>query len=80
MRESLEDERFVDFESAVFDKDSTYEQYKSDICRFLIYCSWKYSPERTAETVKMHEKLVKKAYENQEPVDSIALDIGYGCG
>jgi len=80
MRKSLEDERFLESESRIFDKSKTYEQYKSDIRRFLMLCSWKYSAEMAAEIVEMYENFVEEAYEKQEPVADIALAIGYGCG
>ncbi len=65
------------------DKSSNYhslDDYKNDIVKWLALCSWHYSEDAARKCVEDNIVFVKEAFDQKEPVSSIGLDIGYGCG
>lgn len=77
---SKEELEFLDVGSRVFNKGRSLEEYKSDIKRWLMLCPWKYSSKLADDTIEFYSTYISLAYFNEEPVVSIACDIGYCCG
>lgn len=77
---SKEELEFLDVDSRVFNKERSLEEYKSDIKRWLMLCPWKYSSMLADDTIEIYSTYISLAYFNEEPVVSIACDIGYCCG
>lgn len=58
----------------------TFEEYKEQVKQYLITCSYKYSEQGAQERVESCLKQIKESFENGDPVDDCAIDIGYCCG
>ncbi len=43
-------------------------------------CGYNYSEEAASSLVRNYDKSIRDSFLNKEPVDSVALDIGYRCG
>ena len=43
-------------------------------------CPWKYSSKLADDTIEFYSTYISLAYFNEEPIVSIACDIGYCCG
>lgn len=71
---------FVDFESQDFNDNSTFEEYKRDVVRYLTLCDYRYPEEIAISRVDESIDYIREAYENREPVSDLAIDIGYCCG
>ncbi len=77
---TYEESIFVDYESQEFNENSTFDEYKRDVVRYLTLCDYQY-PEKNAIAL-VEEKIdsLKEAFDNKESVSSVAIDIGYCCG
>ena len=71
---------FLDEESTHFSEDMSLEDYRCAITRYLMLCGYNYSEEAASSLVRNYDKSIRGSFLNKEPVDSVALDIGYGCG
>lgn len=78
--ETYDDHMFIDIESERFNENSTFEDYKKDIIRYLMLCGYHYSEKGANELVNQYIKDIKKAFSHKETVADLATDIGYGCG
>lgn len=61
---------------------SDIEAYVSDICRWLTLSSWHYTEEAARRTVKMpnNPQWIREAYERNDPISDIGVEVGYCCG
>ncbi len=71
---------FVDFESQEFNDNSSFEEYKRDVVRYLTLCDYRYPEEIAVSRVDESIDYVREAFKNRESPSSLAIDIGYCCG
>lgn len=55
------------------------QEYIEDIVVCLVYSSWHYTEEQARDQVRDRMVWVERYYEQKEPADDAAADIGY-CG
>ena len=77
---TYDDYVFVDFESESFNENCSFEDYKRDIVRYLMLCSYRYTEDGAISLVNDYMDDIKKSFAEKEPVADLAIDIGYGCG
>lgn len=53
---------------------------KRKIFKSLIDSTWNYSRQRAKEIIEENEYFVIKGFVEGEDADSVAIDIGFGCG
>ena len=70
------EEFFADFGQPEWE----YEEYKRKIFKSLIDSTWNYSRQRAKEIIEENEYFVIKGFVEGEDADSVAIDIGFGCG
>lgn len=66
--------------SEVWHDYESFNEYIWDLEYWLINSSWRYTREQAKDIISREMRLIVAAYENHEPIDSIGIDIGYGCG
>ena len=71
---------FMEVDSRTFHADRTYEEYREEIIRYLMLCSWRYSREDAISVVEHYESYIRQAYADGKTVDFVAIDVGYACG
>ena len=71
---------FMEVDSRTFHPDRTYEEYREEIIRYLMLCSWRYSREGAISVVEHDESYIRQAYADGKTVDDVAIDVGYACG
>lgn len=71
---------FVDIESESFKEGCSFEDYKRDVVRYLMLCSYGYSEEDATALANKYINDLKKSFVEKEPVADLAIDIGYACG
>ena len=74
-----EAEKFCD-ERCTFLDYKSIDEYIEDIVTCLVYSSWHYTEEQAREQVQERMVWVERYYEQKEPADDAAADIGYCCG
>ncbi|MBR3004710.1 MAG: hypothetical protein IKH67_06570 [Lachnospiraceae bacterium] len=77
---TYEEHIFLEVESESFIEGCSFEDYKQDVIRYLMLCSYKYSEKRAKSLVNRRLAEIKRAYIRKDPVADIAIDIGYACG
>ena len=77
---TYDDYYFLDVESENFIEGCTFEEYKNDVVRYLMKCGYQYTKESAESLVKDYARDIRGSYIDKEPVASLAIDIGYGCG
>lgn len=58
----------------------TFEDYKKNIAKYLVLCSYHYTPVAAKLIVERYNKLIMKEYERGETVGEVADSFGYSCG
>ncbi len=71
---------FMEVDSRTFHPDRTYEEYREEIIRYLMLCSWRYSRESAISVVEHDESYIRQAYADEKTVHDVAIDVGYACG
>lgn len=56
------------------------QEYIEDIVVCLVYSTWHYTEEEARKQCEERMGWVKRFYEQKEPADDAAADIGYCCG
>ncbi len=56
------------------------QEYIEDIVVCLVYSTWHYTEEQAREQVQERMVWVERYYEQKEPANCAAADIGYCCG
>ena len=74
-----EAEKFCD-ERCIFLDYKSIDEYLEDIVTCLVYSPWHYTEEEAREQCKERMVWVERYYEQKEPADDAAADIGYCCG
>ncbi len=77
---TCDDHMFVDVESQCFKENSTLEEYRQDVIRYLMVGGYQYSEELAISLADRYTKVIKKSYFDRLPVADLAIDIGYTCG
>lgn len=77
---TYEEHLFLDIESEHFCQGCSFEDYKSDIVRYLMLCGYKYSENDALVLVNRYTEVIGESYSQKVPVADLALDIGFMCG
>ncbi len=77
---TYEERIFIEVESESFAEGCSFEEYKQNIIRYLMVCSYEYSEEDAISLVDHCLLDVRMSYWGKEPVANVALNIGYACG
>lgn len=64
----------------IFKPYSSIDEYIEDIRRCLTLSSWHYSVEEAERRTQTEMQYIRKAYEEHEPADYAATEVGYCCG
>ncbi len=56
------------------------EEYVADIQKCLELSSWHYSAEQAKKLIKNDMEYIQKSFEDKDPADDVAADIGFTCG
>lgn len=78
--QSYEEYIFLEVESKSFMEHCSFEDYKRDVVRYLMLCSYNYQKEDALSLVDQYIDDIKESYAKKEPVEDLAIDIGYACG
>ena len=71
---------FLHIECEKFNDNISFEDYKQNVIRYLMLCSYNYSQEYATWLVEKYMNDIKESFKKKEPVANVAIDIGYMCG
>ena len=77
---TYDDHIFTEIECESFKEDSTFEEYKEDIIRYLTLSTWKYTEKQAMAIVEREMNYIEESFDNKESVADTAVEIGYACG
>ena len=73
---TYEESIFVDYESLEFNANSTFDEYKRDVVRYLTLCDYQYSEKRAKSLVKEENNYLKDRFGSKVSVSDVAIEIG----
>ena len=64
-----------------FSDYANIDEYKADICRWLMLSSWHYTREEAEKVMNspIRAKWIEEAFQSREPAADIAADVGHLC-